>query len=86
MRKIGRNVVRRRLCGVERRMITMCRVKLVDKVFTDVLCDKVSVVVMIENMIIQSRLRWYGHVMSGDINSQIRKVIEVKIKGKRKKD
>ena len=50
--------MRRRLCGVERRMITMCRVKLVDKVFTDVRCDKVSVVVMIENMITQSRLRW----------------------------
>ena len=74
------------MCGVERRMITMCRVKLVDKAFTDVLCDKVSVVVMIENMIIQSLLRWYGHVMSGDISSQIRKAIEVKIKMKRKKD
>ena len=35
-------------------------------------------------MIIQSRLHWYGHVMCGDINSQIRKVME-EITAKRKK-
>ena len=40
---------------------------------------------MIEDMIIQSRLRWYGHVMHGDINSQIRKVVEVEITGKKRK-
>ena len=39
----------------------MCGVRLVDKVSTDVLRDRVSVVVKIEGMIIQSRLRWYGH-------------------------
>ena len=75
-----------RLRGVERRMIRiMCGVRLVDKVSTDVLRDRVSVVVKIEGMIIQSRLRWYGHVMRGDINSQIREVMEVEITGKRKK-
>ena len=36
-------------------------------------------------MIIQSRLQWYGHVMRGDIDSQIREVMEVEITGKRKK-
>ena len=40
---------------------------------------------MIENMIIQSRLRWYGHVMREDNNSQICEVMEVEITGKRKK-
>ena len=30
-------------------------------------------------------LVWYGHVMGGDINSQIREVIEDEITGKRKK-
>ena len=35
-------------------------------------------------MIIQSRLWWYGHVIRGDINSQIREVTEVEITGKRK--
>ena len=36
-------------------------------------------------MIIQSRLPWYGHVMQGDIDSQIREVMEDEITGKRKK-
>ena len=50
-----------------------------------VLRDKVGVVVKIEDMINQSRLWWYGHAMRGDINSQIREVMEVEITGKRKK-
>ena len=63
----------------------MCGVRLVDRVWTDVLRNRVGVVVKIEDMIIQSRLRWYVHVMRGDINSQIREVIEVELAGKRKK-
>ena len=45
----------------------MCGVRLVNRVSTDVLRDRVGVVVKIENLIIQSRLRWYDHVMRGDI-------------------
>ena len=63
----------------------MCGVILVDMVLTDVLRNRVGVVVKIEDMIIQSRLRWYGHVMHGDINSQIREVMEAQITGNRKK-
>ena len=75
-----------RLRGVERRMIRMMRgVRLVDRVSTDVLRDRVGVVVKIEDMIIQNRLRWYGHFMRGDINSQMCEVMEVEITGKRKK-
>ena len=75
-----------RLHEVERRMIrTMCGVRLLDRVSTDVLRDRVGVVVKIEDMISQSRLRWYGHVMRGDINSQKREVVEVEITGKKKK-
>ena len=60
-----------RLHGVERRMIRMmCRVRLVGKLLIDVLCDRVGVVMNTEDMIIQSRLRWYGHVMHGDIDSK----------------
>ena len=59
----------------------MCGVRLVYRVSADVLRD----VVKIEDMIIQSRLRWYGHVMRADINSQIREVMEVEINGKSKK-
>ena len=74
------------LCGVEHRMISvMCGMRLVDRVSTDILRDWVGVVVKIEDMIIKRRLRWYGHVMRGDINSQKREVLKVKITGKRKK-
>ena len=59
-----------RLRGVDCRMIRMmCGVRLVDRISTDVLRDRVGVAVKIEDMIIQSRLSWYGHVMRGDINS-----------------
>ena len=75
-----------RLRGVERRMIRMmCVVRLVDRMLTDVLRDRVGVVVKIEDLIIQSYLQWYSHVMHGDINSQIREVMDVEITGKRKK-
>ena len=64
----------------------MCGVRLVDRVLsTDVLLDRLGVVVKIEDMIIQSRLRWYGRVMHGDINFQIREVMEVEVIGKRKR-
>ena len=63
----------------------MCGVRLVDRVSTDVLGDRVGVVVKTEDLIIQSRLRSCGHVMRGDVNSQIREVMEVEITGKRKK-
>ena len=67
-------------------MITMmCGVRLVDRASTDVIRDRVDVVVKIEDMLIQSCLWWYGHVMPGDINSQIREIMEIEITGKRKK-
>ena len=44
-----------------------------------------GVVLKIEDMIIQSHLQWYGHIMHGDINSQMREVMEVEITEKRKK-
>ena len=75
-----------RLRGVERRMIRMmCVVRLIDRMLTDVFRDRVGVVVKIEDLIIQSYLQWYSHVMHGDINSQIREVMDVEITGKRKK-
>ena len=63
----------------------MCGVRLIDRVSTDLLRDKVGIAVKIEDIIIQCLLRWYGHVMREDINSQIREVMEVQIAGKRKK-
>ena len=49
--------------------------RLVDRVSTDVLWDKVDGVVKIKDMTIQSRLGWYGHVIRRDINSEIRDVM-----------
>ena len=49
-------------------MMKICRVRLVDTVLTDVLRDRVSVVVKTGDMIIQSCLQWYGHVMHKDVN------------------
>ena len=59
--------------------------RLVDRMLTDVLRDRVGIVMKIEDMIIQTHLRWYGHVMRGDISSQIFEVMEVEITEKRKK-
>ena len=69
-----------RLCGMEPRMIRM----MVNRMSTDVFHERLAVV-KIEGMIIQSCLQWYEHVMRGDINSQIREVMQVEIAGKRKK-
>ena len=69
--------------GLERWKIRMmCGMRLVDRVSTDVLHDRVGVVVKTEDVIIWSHLWWYGHVIRGDISYQIREV-EVEI---RKKD
>ena len=62
----------------------MCGMRGFHRVSTDVPRDSVGVVVKIEDLIIQSCLRWYGHTMRGDINCQIREVMEVEISGKRK--
>ena len=56
----------------------MCGMRLVDRVLTDVLCDMVDVVVKIEDVILQSLLRWYGRVMRRDIDFQIRKLWKLK--------
>ena len=75
-----------RLHGVEHCLIRMmCGVKLVDRLLTDVLQDKVGVFVKIEDLIIQSCLQWYNHFIRTDINSQIREVKKLEITGKWKK-
>ena len=63
----------------------MCGVRVVYKVSTDVLLNRMGVVVKIEDMKIQNCLRWNGHVMHGDINSQICEIMGVEITGKSKK-
>ena len=75
-----------KLCGMERHMVMMmCGMRLVDWVSTYVLRGRMGVNVKIEDMIIQSHLWCYGHVMRGYINYQIREVMEVEPTGKKKK-
>ena len=73
-----------RLHGVERRIIKMmCSMRLVNRVSTDVFWDRVSFVVKIKD-IIQTSLKWHGHVIRRDFNSQMRGAMELEITGKRK--
>ena len=72
------------MCWLEHnKIMMMCGVRLADKVSTDVLHDRVGVDVKFKDMVIQSCLQWYGQVIHGDINSQIRKVVEVEITGEK---
>ena len=73
-----------RFHGVERRIIKMmCSMRLVNRVSTDVFWDRVSFVVKIKD-IIQTSLKWHGHVIRRDFNSQMRGAMELEITGKRK--
>ena len=61
-----------RLFVVDRRMIKMmCGVRLVERLSTDVLQDRVGVVVKIGNMIMENGLRWYCHAIGRDINLRL---------------
>ena len=49
----------------------MCGVRLVERLSTDVLWDRVGVVVKIGNMIMENGLRWYCHAIGRDINLRL---------------
>ena len=59
--------------------------RLVDRVKNDVLRDRIGVIVKIEDMIMQSQMRWHGHVIHRDFKSSIREVMELEKTGKMKK-
>ena len=72
------------LLGVERHKIrATCGSKLFDRVSSDVLKERLGVVVKIEDILLDSCLQWCGHVIHGD-KSQVRGVMELEIVGKRK--
>ena len=74
-----------KLHGVWCCMISMMHgVRLVDRVLTNVLQDRVGVAVQIQH-IIQCRVWLYGCVICQDINSQIHEIMKLEITGKRKK-
>ena len=71
--------------GVEHCMIRiMCEVRLINRVSTYILQDRVGVLVKIEDMIIQSCLWWYN-VIGQDINLQMCEGKELEIIEKRSK-
>ena len=70
------------LLGVERHIIRATRgSKLFDRVSSDVLRERVGVVVKIEDILVDSCLQWCGHVIHGDTS---RKYVELEMVGKRK--
>ena len=74
------------LLGVEHHMIRMmCVLRLVNRVSSNSLREKVEVVVKIEDILRHSCLQWHGHVIRRYTNSQIHEAMELEIVGERKK-
>ena len=72
--------------GAERRMVrAMLWVRLVDRVSSDILRGRVGVAVKIQDILLHSRLRWYGHAIRRDTNSQMHELLRLETSGKRKK-
>ena len=79
--KVG---VFQRLRATERRMLRMiCGVTLKDKVESTVIASRVGV----DNLedLRQKRLRWFGHIVRRDDGVEIKKVLALKIEGRRKR-
>ena len=74
-----------RLRATERRMLRMiCGVALKDMVESTVIALGVGVDDLEEHLR-QKRLRWFGHTVRRDEEVEIKKVLELKIEGQRKK-
>ena len=74
-----------RLQATERRMLRMiCRVTLKDKVESTVIASRVGMDDLGEHLR-QNRLRWFRHIVRTDEKVVIKKVLELKIEGRRKR-
>ena len=74
-----------RLQATERRMLRMiCGVMLKDKVESTVIASRVGVNDLEEHLR-QKRLRWFGHIVRRDDEVEIKKVLELKIDGQRRR-
>ena len=74
-----------RLRATERRMLRMiCRMTLKDMVESTVTASRVRVDDLEEHLR-QKRLRWFGHIVRKDKEVQIKKVLELKTEGWRKR-
>ena len=75
-----------RLQATKRRMLRMiCGVTLKDMVESTVIASRVGVEYLKEHLR-QKRLRWFGHIVRRDEEVEIKKVSELKIEGRRKRD
>ena len=74
-----------RLRATERRMLRMiCGVTLRDKVESTVIASRVGMNDLEEHLR-QKRLRWFGHIVRRDEEVEIKKVLELKMEGQRKR-
>ena len=62
----------------------ICRVTLKDKVESTVIASRVGVD-NLEEHLKQKRLRWFGHIVRRDDGAEIKKMLELKIEGQRKR-
>ena len=62
----------------------ICGVTLKDKVESTVIASRVGVD-NLEEHLRQKRLRWFGHILRKDEELEIKKVLELKIEGWRKR-
>ena len=62
----------------------ICGVTLNDKVESTVIASRVRVDDL-EELLSQKRLRWFGHIVRRDKEVDIKKVLELKIEGQRKR-
>ena len=75
----------RGLTATERRMLRMiCGVTLKDMVESTGIASRVGVIDLED--LRQKRLRWFEHIARRDEEVQIKKVFELKIEGRRKRD
>ena len=64
----------------------MCGTRLVDRNSSADLRQGVGIDRAIEEVILQNRLRWYGHVLSREINNSIRQALQVDVRRKRSQE
>ena len=63
----------------------MCEVKLMDKKFTKDPMEMLELTETIDQLARADSVRWYGHVLRKDKNNFLRRELDLKVKGKRKR-
>ena len=70
----------------ERAMVrAMCGAKLMDKRNSEVLMEMLGLKNTLDGMARASGVRWFGHVLRRDENDILRKALDLKVEGQRKR-